>query len=239
MNVELFHSENEKFFDLQLLRAYASQVVGASSLIRAARAGVKEAAVALKIGFWPFVREFELAIDRQALPRHKLAEKFGSQRMRRVFMGLAQAVREMKEEEGSHAAHWVKDARCLGLELLDRQCVPSVQALIDRSYTKHIPSFFATLAGTEYIAEELSRFLTSSPAYTNLFSRKRWVWGEVHIASHGEGPSHLEIDVDLARAYSDGANAEAIEHMVCQTISLFGQAADEVEAEFLPELLAA
>jgi hypothetical protein len=114
-----------------------------------------------------------------------------------------------------------------------------VQALIDQSYTKDIPSFFATLAGTEYIAEELSRFLISSAAYTNLFSRNRWIWGEVHVASQGEGPSHLEIDLDLARAYSDTENAEAIERMVCQTISLFGQAADEVEAEFLQQLVAA
>jgi hypothetical protein len=239
MKIELFHDDNGEFFNLRSLRDYAAQVVGASSLIRAARSGNRQAAIALKIGFWPFVREFETAIDRQVLPRHQLAAKFGERRVRHIFLGIAGAVREMKKEEGTHAAHWLKDARCLGLESLDAECMPGVEALIARSYTKDIPSFFATLAGTEFIAEELSRFLSSSSAFTGLFTRKRWIWGEVHVASHEHGPSHLDIDMDLARAYSTTNDASQIEAAVRQTVMLFGRAAEEVEAEFLPQLIAA
>jgi hypothetical protein len=237
MNVQLFHMDNADFFDLHSLRAEAARIVAASPLIRRARHGDREAAVALQIGFWPFVSEFELAIDQQALPRQPLVEKFGAQSVRRVFTGIARAVRDMKQEEGSHAAHWRKDAQCLGVHDLDAHCVAGVQALVDRSYTRDLPSFFATLAGTEYIAEELSRFLVGSTRFTSLFSRKRWIWGEVHLAPHEDGPSHLDIDLDLARAYSNAPRPAAVEQMVLETIALFGHAADEVEDALTPALL--
>jgi hypothetical protein len=152
--------------------------------------------------------------------------------MRRVFVRMARSVREMKSEEGSHAAHWRKDAECLGIRELGNDCVPAVQALIDSAYTKNLPRFFATLAGTEFIAEELARFLVDSEDFTNLFTRRRWVWGEVHLAPH-DGPSHLEIDLDLARAYDNGTSPAAIERMVLETMSLFRKAADEVDASLL------
>lgn len=237
MSVELFHPDNPRFFTLTSLRAYAARVVAASSLIERARHGDRQSAIALKIGFWPFVREFELAIDQQSLPRQQLVAKFGSQRVRQVFTGVARAVRDMKQEEGSHAAHWRKDAQCLGIDDLNDHCVPGVQALVNRSYTRDLPSFFATLAGTEFIAEELSRFLVASARFTSMFSRRRWIWGEVHLASHDDGPSHLDIDLDLARAYGDAADAAAVEEMVLDTIDLFGQAAAEVEDALLPQLV--
>jgi len=241
VNIELFHADNSDFFDVGSLRQRTAQIVSGSSLIRRARRGEMGAAVALKTGFWPFVREFELAIDQQSLPRQELVEQFGNQRVRRVFTGIARAVRDMKQEEGSHAAHWRKDALCLGLsaEDLSGSCAPGVRALIDRSYTKDLPCFFATLAGTEYIAEELSRFLVGSKMFTELFSRKRWIWGEVHVAPHDAGPSHLDIDLDLARAYGTSLSAVEIEAMVLQTAALFGRAADDVEDGLLPELVAA
>jgi hypothetical protein len=240
MKVELFYADNLEFFNVNLLRQRASQVVRESSLISRAWRGDREAAVALKTGFWPFVREFEVAIDRQFLPRRALVEKFGDRRARRVFIGMTRAVRDMKEEEGSHAAHWVKDARCLGIPAIDGPCVSGVRALIERSYTKDLPAFFATLAGTEFIAEELSRFLVGSQRFTSLFSRKRWMWGEVHLAADEEGgPSHLDIDLDLARAYGAAPNAVEIEAMVLETIALFSRAADDVEDVLLPQLIAA
>jgi hypothetical protein len=201
--------------------------------LRKARAGNKAAAIALKIGFWPFVQEFELAIDQQALPREPLTRKFGDRVMRRIFVGMARAVREMKSEEGSHAAHWRKDAECLGVRELGNDRVPGVQALIDRAYTKNLPDFFAMLAGTEFIAEELARFLIESEDFTTLFSRRRWVWGEVHLAPHDDGPSHLEIDLDLARAYDSSTSPTAIQRMIVDTIRLFGRAADEVDDSLL------
>lgn len=239
MKVELFHYDNAEFFDLRGLRRYAAEVVRHLGLIRRAWQGDRDAAIALKIGFWPFVREFEYAIDQQALPRQVLCESFGDRRTRQIFTGIAHAVREMKEEEGSHAAHWLKDAHCLGLERIDGVCVNGVTRLIERSYTRDLPTFFATLAGTEYIAEELARFLVGSTKFTTLFTRRRWVWGEVHLAPHEDGPSHLDIDLDLARAYGAAATAAEIEDSICDTIALFGRAADQVEEALLPELVAA
>lgn len=239
MQHELFHEDNQYRFDLNDLREQTAQVVRKSSLIRRAHRGELDAAVALKIGFWPFVSEFEHAIDQQSLPRQPLANKFGEQRVRRVFLGIARAVRDMKQEEGSHAAHWRKDAQCLGVNNLDGPCVRSLRALIKRSYTKDLTAFFATLAGTEFIAEELSRFLAGSHRFTSLFTRKRWIWGEVHLAPHDHGPSHLDIDLDLARAYAAGSDPTEIEEMVLDTVALFGRAADQVEDELLPELMVA
>jgi hypothetical protein len=139
----------------------------------------------------------------------------------------------MKTEEGSHAAHWRKDAECLGVRDLGDDCLSEVQALIDCAYSNHLPSFFSMLAGTEFIAEELARLLTESEDFTNLFSRRRWIWGEVHLAPHEDGPSHLEIDLDLARAYDTSTSPAAIERMVLDTIVLFGRAADQVDGSLL------
>ncbi|HEX4114230.1 MAG TPA: hypothetical protein VH020_16975 [Stellaceae bacterium] len=44
-----------------------------------------------------------------------LRQKFGAKFANQVFLDLSEAVREMKKEEGSHAAHWRKDAECLGI----------------------------------------------------------------------------------------------------------------------------
>jgi hypothetical protein len=228
VDTQLFHRDNQVHFDIDGLRHYAHRVVSDSSLIREAGRGDEGAAVALKIGFWPFVRDFERAIDQQSLPRRPLAEKFGAGRLREIFIGLAGAVREMRREEGSHAVHWRKDATCLGLRDLGDHCVPAVSALLESAYTKDLPRFFAMLAGTELVAEELSRYLVGSPAFTRLFSRRRWMWGEVHLAPHEDGPSHLEIDLDLARAYGGSADAGDIREMILATIDLFGRAAAEI-----------
>jgi len=110
MEACLFHSDNRLRLSQDQLRDRARDEVRRSKLIRTAAGGDKAAAITLHIGFWPFVREFEIAIDRQQLPRRPLAVKFGQAAFRRSFVGMAQAVREMKEEEGSHAAHWSEDA---------------------------------------------------------------------------------------------------------------------------------
>jgi hypothetical protein len=138
----------------------------------------------------------------------------------------------MKQEEGSHAAHWRKDSEELGITDLAAPMAPAVRELIDDAYSTDLPRFFSVLAGTEFIAEELSALLISSPLFTGLFDRKRWMWGEVHLAPHDDGPSHLEIDLDLALAYSDGAPdaAMSIEGMVEETISLFGRAAEQISS---------
>lgn len=235
MNAGLFFDDDAEYFAIAELRAAARDVIASSSLIRRAGRGDMTAAAALHIGFWPFVREFEIAIDKQRLPRDPLRRKFNAAwggRVNQVFAGLASALADMREEEGSHAKHWKKDAECLGLSNLDGPRVVGIQALVDASYSKDLPRFFAVLAGTEFVAEELSAYLTAQPAFLNLFSRNRWVWGEVHLFPHDDGPSHLEIDLDFARAYSpnDALAKSEIETMVVETIGLFSQAACEAEA---------
>jgi hypothetical protein len=173
-------------------------------------------------------------IDRQQLPRAPLAARFPAlapRGLRSAIVGLAASVAEMKAEEGSHALHWRKDAWSLGLELGDEPASPAIDELLTRARTKDLPEFFAVLAGTEIVAEELSAFLVGSPAFTGLFSRQRWIWGEIHLAPH-DGPSHLEIDLDLARAYSpscDEAQVRVTTEML-RTIGLFERAVQEIDA---------
>jgi hypothetical protein len=196
MDTSLFYADSSQLLGSADLRTAARDEVESSSLIRRAHQGDMDAARALHVGFWPFVREFELAIDHQQLKRHPLQRKFGIQKTSEAFHALAEAVREMKKEEGSHAAHWRKDALCLGLKSLDGPDVSGVGELVATAYTKDLPRFFSVLAGTEFIAEELGTYLGRSSAYKALFSRKRWVWGEVHTIPHDDGPSHLEIDLE-------------------------------------------
>lgn len=234
MNTYLFYDDDYEFLGIERLRAAARNGVESSSLMRRAARGEKDAAVALHVGFWPFVREFEVAIDKRRYPPAPLRRKFRRERVHRVFADLAAAVKTMEMKEGSHAAHWRKDAECIGLATLDGPIVPGIRTLIDASYSKDLPCFFSMLAGTEFVAKEISAFLTKRPVYTNLFSRKRWAWGDVHLIPHDDGPSRLEIDLDLARAYSaDDATARSrIPAMIAETIGLFDKAAREVETAY-------
>lgn len=232
----LFYDDGATYFDVAGLRQAATKTIENLSLIQRAGGGQVDAAQALHMGFWPFVKEFEIAIDKRRLPRAPLNRKFDlegdSRRVKATFRALRDSLAEMRREEGSHAMHWIKDAEYLGILALEGPFIPGVQKLIEAAYIESLPQFFAFLAGTEFIAEELSLYLTRRKAFTDLFSRKRWVWGDVHLIPHEHGPSHLEIDLDLARAYSPGE--EASKHMlheaILTVIKTFGQAADEVEA---------
>ncbi len=237
----LFHSDTNDLLGVAEVRAIVSDGLRACSLIQRAWLGEPRAIAAMHIGFWPFVREFELAIDKATLPRRPLRERFGAEDFRHKFVSLAEEVREMKREEGSHAAHWKKDADCFGVSDLEGPVVPAIQKLIDLSYTKDLPQFFSVLAGTEFVAEELATYLLSSPEFTGQSSRKRWVWGEVHTIPHDGGPSHLEIDLDLARAYQAVPDPEAIRRMVLETGFIFADAANEIAELYLTDeaLLAA
>ncbi len=237
----LFHNDTAERLGVADLRLAAAQGIRACPLIQRAWLGEPNAIAALHIGFWPFVREFEQAIDKATLPRRPLRERFGSADFRQKFVALAEEVREMKREEGSHAAHWKKDAQCFGIEDLSGPVVASVQKLIDLSYTKDLPLFFSVLAGTEFVAEELASFLLTSPEFLRQSSRGRWVWGEVHTIPHDGGPSHLEIDLDLARAYQETPDLEHIRKMVLETVVLFAECANDIGHRYLSDetLLAA
>jgi hypothetical protein len=234
MNI-LFHSDTSELLGVSELRAATSEGLRACPLLQRAWLGEPNAIAAMHIGFWPFVTEFEVAIDKAVLPRRPLRERFGAAEFRQKFLTLAGEVREMKEEEGSHAAHWKKDAQCFGISDLTGPIVPGVQKLIDMSYSKDLTQFFCVLAGTEFVAEELSTFLLSSPEFLRQSSRNRWVWGEVHTSHHHDGPSHLEIDLDLARAYQATPSLEEIRRMVMETAWLFNDAANDIARCYLAD----
>ncbi|HKP62822.1 MAG TPA: hypothetical protein VJV78_39065 [Polyangiales bacterium] len=215
--------------DLERMRRRAREVVRSSSLIGHAFHGDRSAAEVLHIGFWPFVREFERAIDRHPFPTRSLIRRFGPAARDKLHV-IAGDVRAMRDEEDVHSKHWQEDARSLGLQSLEGPIAPKVVELLRRAYAKDHTRFFTVLAGTELVAEELGAFLISSRAFTELFDRKRWIWGEIHVASHGDRPSHLDIDLDLARATaSDPQDAARLEAWVVETIELFAEAAVQVE----------
>ncbi len=223
-------------FDMAALRAAAAEEVKNSPLIRLAAEGDRFAAIALHRGFWEFVREFEVAIDRQDYRRETLEAKFGGAKVRKSLVSIFRTIRAMREEEASHANHWKQDAKGLGIDYLEGPIVHPVKKLVESAYTENLPRFFAVLAGTEFIAEELSRMLVASEPFTSLFEQKRWTWGEIHLLPHHHGPSHLEIDLDLARAYHVGEEIEAqadINRHILETIHLFGEASRHVKETYI------
>lgn len=255
----LFFEDNSKFFAMERLRAVATEVVNMSSLIKRCAAGDRRAAEALFLGFWEFVYRFEKAIDARLLPREPLNKRFESPRaqsqlrttaktirllqkeeLKGILQSAKNAVQQMQIEEAQHSAHWAKDAENLELskhQLEQATIVPSVQTLVDGAHAEDIVQFFAVLAGTELIAEELSIRLVHAPPFGALFRRQRAIWMLVHTIPHDGSPSHLEIDMDLARAYATrNVDPAEIEDMILETIHLFGRAADEVEAVFTRQL---
>jgi hypothetical protein len=219
--------------DRSTLRARARNEVEGSILIRACAAGETTAVAALLREFWPFVRAFELAIDGQVgrLPLRPLIQRFGQARIRTFFAEARAAVREMKEEEGSHADLWRTGAEQLGVGLREADPVPGIVALLDNASVDDPMEFFCWLAGTEYIAEELSAFLCGAAPFLSLFPGRRWLWGDAHNAKY-QGPSHLEIDEDLARAYhpanSPALAGAALSAQIKRCQRLFGEAARDV-----------
>ncbi len=258
----LFHTDNAVVFNMDGMRAKARAVILSSKLIQRCLRGEPTAIVALHLGFWYFVYQFEKAIDAQAnsakLPREPLYAKFErkptkvvqlktAQQIRTlkhdefesIFGHLEAEVREMQRDEYKHSNIWRVDAKNLGInsaQLDDATVVPGVRALVESAYVKNdLVAFFAVLAATEFIAEELGFILSpkGSP-FTLVFLNGRWFWGEVHTIPHGDGPSHLEIDLDMARAYDAASDPSRIEVLVERTINMFGAAADQVERHFCP-----
>ena len=234
----------EPVVDRKALRTQArAQVVGAP-LLRACAAGEVRAVHALLQGAWPFVEGFEKAIDVQVkrLPIRPLIARFGQARIKRFFSQARAAVREMREEEGSHAALWRESAAATAVDLSNIEPVDGVQALLDGAEATDPVEFFCWLAGTEYIAEELAAYLCDSPAFLAVFPDCRWSWGEAHTRHH-EGASHLEIDEDLARAYhpapDPGKAGAALSAYIGRCIGMFGASAADIMVRHLTPLATA
>lgn len=225
----------EPVVDRRALRTHVRREVENSVLIRACAAGERPAAEALVQEFWPFVRAFEPAIDRQVgrLPLRPLIERFGRTRIRHFFAEARAAVRDMKEREGSHADLWRTGAEQIGVRLRVTDPMPGVAALLDNASADDPVEFFGWLAGIEYIAEEMAAYLCGASGFVSLFPEQRWLWGEAHTAEH-DAPSHLEIDEDLARAYHPSHNpalvGAALSAQIKRCQRLFGAAAADVMA---------
>lgn len=205
------------------LRAYAREQVVTSPLIQRCALGEVAAIRQLKIGFWPFVYEFEKIIDRRAAslrPRH-LFVKFPPIKVARYFREAKKAVMEMHEDEGSHATLWMDDAAALGIVLSNEKPLPNIQELIDKADIGSASEFFCALAGTEFIAEELSSVLVNASQFVGQFPEGRWTWGDAHLVPHT--PSHLEIDLDLAAAYHESGDPAVILPDLEQMIRMFSR----------------
>jgi hypothetical protein len=219
--------------DRRALRAFMREQVCNAKLIPACAAGQRSAVHALLSGFWPFVDDFEKAIDRQVagLPIKPLVKRFGRERTHSFFNTARNAVREMREEEGSHALLWQEGAQALVVNFKAYDRVPGVEQLIASSTTRDPVAFFCWLAGTEYIAEEMAAYLCKAPRFLELFPDRRWRWGEAHLEAHN-GPSHLEIDEDLARAYhpsdDDEVAGKALWDGIVHCQQMFARAAADV-----------
>jgi len=159
-----------------------------------------------------------------------------------VFGKLISEMEGMQREELTHAGYWVRDAANLGIsrqELDNAPEIPGVKALLDRAYSEDLADFFGHLAGTEVIAEQLGADLdpTIAPLFNALFKnaredRGRWTWGIVHTLPHHDGPSHLDIDLDWARAYNGDRDLSIVRNSVETSMRMFGHAADEVHKHF-------
>jgi hypothetical protein len=262
MDKKLFYIDNNEFFNADTLREQACLTMRNSPLIQRCMDGDLDGAKALLVGFWPFVSAFEKAIDARltagGLKRQPLYEKFGKLNANKHIVSIARAIRNLEEneiefafnsaqeslrdmqhEEFTHAAHWMKDAENLELNreiLYSATSTTSVEKLINDAKNPNLVEFFALLGGTELIAEELAHLLAHNDAYTQLFARKRAIWMEVHTIPDPEGISHLDIDLDLMRAYSDTEDSRDLQKCVLDVINLFGVATEEVNKEFPREL---
>lgn len=231
----------EPVVDRQELRAKARAEVVGAPLLRACAAGHRNAVRAMLQGAWPFVQAFEQVIDLQVkrLPIRPLIARFGHAQIKHFFAQARAAVREMKEEEGSHAALWRAGADALGVDLTGVEPVRGIRTLMEGAEATDPVEFFCWLAGTEYIAEELAKYLCGAPSFVAVFPARRWLWGEVHMAQH-EGASHLEIDEDLARAYhparDPAAAGAALSAQIARCIRLFGVSAEDILAHYLPSM---
>ncbi len=234
----------EPVVNRKALRVHAREEVFGAPLLRACGAGEPSAIHALLAGAWPFVQAFEKIIDVQVsrLPIRPLVERFGQARIKHFFAQARVALREMREEEGSHAVLWQEGAAQIGVDLTGAQAVDGVKALLEGAKTTDPVELFCWLAGTEYIAEELAAYLCNAPAFLDAFPDRRWTWGEAHIAGH-EGASHLEIDEDLARAYHPAKDSTlvgaALSAQIRRCLRLFGASAVDIMAWYSVQLAAA
>ncbi len=235
----LFHADNEAFFATPRLRAAARKTINENPLTLACLNGERACAIAMLEGFWPFVRDLEGAIDARlaAVPKQPLEAQFGRQKTRMTLTQIARELRDLasaksalftglKEMKQAHAELWRQDARNIGARLEDSDPLPKIGALIDASLSTDLTEFFALLVTGEMMSEELALALSQHGSFTSLFSNGRWLWGEAHMIENET--THLDIRLDLMRAYSPGKYSTSLQNSILRGIAIFAAAAGEV-----------
>lgn len=241
MKTRLFYGESKTpFVNAEALKALAHGTIAASPLMQLVYAGNRAAIEALLIGYWYFVYQFEVGIDRRAKElfryRKQLLARFGD--FAETFRSIAKAVAEMKQEEGVHAKIWQADALRFGISSIQSETLAEgVRELVESAEIAPLWKHYCVLGGTEDIAVALSERAKDSPQFLSAFSNGRFLWGETHLLPDPPGrPSHHEIDRDLARALyavefpkaTDDEARKALQSAEADTIRLFGKAADDV-----------
>ena len=226
LNDRLGHSEE--------LRRYAVKEVVGLPIIQRCGKGESKALEALLCGFWRFVLEFQNVVRNETrFPMDPLYSRYGRQKVVLMMRATKSVLNSMSEEEGMHADVWRKGAVEVGFQENDmtRYEVPAVKYLIDvtrifGTSEEHMYLFFCHLAATEYVAEEISRYLVAQNQFLACFPiSRRWQWGDIHLMEHSDGPSHREIDEDLAIALCPLASSyDAVAHGIRSSIDLFRNA---------------
>lgn len=234
-NSPYFFGDNDSLFRVSELRALVRRKIDRNSLVQMARNGRKDAVKAMLSGFWPFVREFESIIDRFPFPAQILSSRFGRVTAQHKLNLLKGRVAEIRKEEGSHAAHWKRDAEGVGVTEFDQPAITEVERLSHVFSTEDPGRFFLFLAAAEMVAVELGDALTSSTRFNKLFPMGQWTWGEMHVDSDEHTTFHLEVDLDLARAFiMDDSVAEVMAKEITeQVLESFAIAADAIVKEHL------
>jgi len=230
-----FFGDNDALFRVSELRAFIRRKIERNTLVQMARNGRRDAAKAMLGGFWPFVREFESIIDRFPFPGQILSSRFGRATAQHKLNLLKARVAEIRKEEGSHAAHWRRDAEALGVTDFDQPAIPEVERLSHVFSTEDPGRFFLLLAAAEMVAIELGDALTSSSRFNKLFPLGQWTWGEMHVDSDEHTTFHLEVDLDLARAFvmEDSVAEIMAKEVTDQLLETFAAAADAIVKEHL------
>ncbi len=211
MTSVLIDSAFESAPNIFMLRARAAALVCCSPMVERAAYGDP---VPLITAFWPFVNEFPLVISRQLRAARLLpilGPRIGWLTAAKKLWAMRLAVRSMALEEGDHGKLWAESAVRFGVTF-PASCAPSVALLLTvLREDRQLWRFLARLAATEFVAEELARRL---PVLGG--------WSAAHLMSH-DGPSHLDMDLDLALACHP--DADGVTNVILSYMGLFAEAA--------------
>ena len=204
----------------QAIREYVFEQVRSSSIMMRCAEGDRAEIKKLFEGLWPFVNGFWGFIEKQVPSPLRLSKFYRYNPIR--TSAIVKQLRSMSKEEGDHAELWrsgYADLFDQGIPPVSRpSLVEPLMELGERPAS--MAEFFSFLAGTEFVAEEVSKYFLESKPFSKLFSACTWKWGDAHLEWHY--PSHLHIDIDLALIASGGDHF-LVEQAIRKTVDAFYQ----------------